>query len=140
MDRRDFHTSSGRIAIFSAAAGATAAQASEPKPRDCAWICLGANVGVAHQLNLVTASDDSLRRWLADAFAAEGAAIDHAAGPDAPVRGEAGAMRRGGARYLIAGTDFFHHPADRWPEAAEVGALAAYARGFAAGVLRLSRR
>jgi hypothetical protein len=107
-----------------------------------AWIHIGANVGIAHQPNLVTASDDSLRQWLANAFAAEGAAIDHVAGPDARVRGEAGAIRRGGARYLtiVGGTDFFHHPADRWPEAVDVGALAAYARGFAGGVLRLSRR
>lgn len=107
-----------------------------------AWFHLGANVGVAHQPSLVSVSDDSLRQGLARAFEAEGTAIDHVAGPEVPVRGEAGAIRRGGARYLtiVGGTDFFHHPADRWPEAVDVGTLAAYARGIANEVLRLSRR
>jgi len=105
-----------------------------------AWIHLGANIGVAHQPNLVTASDDSLRQWLVKAFAAEGLAIHNVAGPDARVRGEAGAIRRGGARYvtLVCGTNFFHHPADRWPEAIDVGLLAAYARGVANGVAQLA--
>lgn len=106
-----------------------------------AWIHLGANIGVAHQQNLVTASDDALHTWLADAFAAQGVKVDHTLGAAANVRGEAGAIKRGGARYLtmVGGTDFFHHPADRWPDAVDVAMLGAYARAFSAGVVALAR-
>jgi hypothetical protein len=107
-----------------------------------AWVHLGANIGVPHQPNLVTASDASLTEWLAKAFAAQGLRIDNGAGPEARVRGEAGAIRRGRARYLtiVCGTNFFHHPADRWPEAVDVGILAAYAGALADGVAELAKR
>ena len=55
-------------------------------------------------------------------------------------RGEAGAIHRGGARYvaLVCGTEVFHNRADRWPDAVDVTMVARYARSFATGAMELA--
>ena len=54
----------------------------------------------------------------------------------------AGTLHRGGGRYvaIVCGTDVFHHSADRWPDAVDVGLLGRYARAFANGALQLAGR
>ena len=49
----------------------------------------------------------------------EGLAVDAKVAHDATARGEAGAIQRGGGRYftIVCPSDFFHSPADRWPDA-----------------------
>ena len=61
---------------------------------------------------------------------------------DSVPRGEAGAVHRGGGRYVavVCGTQVFHYPADRWPEAVDVASLGRYARAFASGALQLAGR
>ncbi len=46
--------------------------------------------------------------------------------------GEARNIFDGGGRYfsLLGGNGLFHHPDDRWPDAVDVAAVAAFARAF----------
>jgi hypothetical protein len=105
------------------------------------WIHYGANIGAPHQPNLINASDDEFERWVAAALAKEGIAINHRAARTMVPRGEAGAIHRGGARYItvVCGTDLFHHAADRWPDAVDLASVARYAKAFANGALELAK-
>jgi len=106
------------------------------------WIQLGANIGAPRQPNLVHASDDAAEQWAVAAMAREGLAVGTTARRQSVPRGEAGAVHRGGGRYvaLVCGTELFHHAADRWPDAVDVALVARYARAFASGILQLSER
>jgi hypothetical protein len=55
--------------------------------------------------------------------------------------GEASHIHRGGGQYvsLLGRNALFHHPADRWPEAVDVVAVARLARAFANVVIRLAQ-
>jgi hypothetical protein len=104
------------------------------------WIHFGANIGSPRQPNLIHASDDAVVRCAVTAMEKEGLALDAAGRRDSVPRGEAGAVHRGGGRYvaLVCGTEVFHHPADRWPDAVDLALLARYARAFANGALQLA--
>ena len=104
------------------------------------WIHIGANIGAPRQQNQVHVSEASLERWLAAAFQNEGLGIDHLADSGSVPRGEAGTLHRGGARYvaLVCGTEVFHNPADRWPDALDITTLARYATALARGVAEIA--
>lgn len=106
------------------------------------WIHYGTNIGVRYQENLLNVSEPSIARWAAEALEASGLGIDHLAEPGVLPRGEARTIHRGGARYLsiVCGTELFHHPADRWPEAVDVGRLGAYAAAFSTMAAELATR
>jgi hypothetical protein len=106
------------------------------------WVHLGADIGAPRQPNLIHVSDAALEQWTVAALAKEGLGIDHKAEHGSVPRGEAGALHRGGGRYvaIVCGTELFHHPADRWPDAVDVGLLARYARAFANGVVELAQQ
>src|SRR5260221_517510 len=106
------------------------------------WIHYGANVGVADPEKLFNASEPSVARWAGAALEAKGLAIDHLADSGTLPRGEARAIHRNGARYvsMVCGTDLFHNPGDRWPEAVDVGELGAYASAFSRAVADLAMK
>jgi hypothetical protein len=106
-----------------------------------AWIFFGSSIGEHGQPNLIHASDDSLERWAVAAMAKEGLAVNGKARRDSTARGEAGAVQRGGGRFLtlVCGSDVFHNVADRWPEAVDVSILARYARALANGAIELAQ-
>jgi hypothetical protein len=108
--------------------------------RACAWIHFGANIGAPRQPNLVHASDEAMEQWAAAAMDNEGLTVNAMAARDSVPRGEAGALHRGGARYiaLVCGTEVFHHAADRWPDAVDSALLGRYANALANGVLQLA--
>lgn len=107
-----------------------------------AWIFFGSDIGAPRQPNLIHASDDALEQWAAGAMEDEGLTVNARAPQNSKARGEAGAIQRGGGRYvtLVCGSDVKHNVADRWPEAVDVALLARYARAFANGALRLAGR
>jgi hypothetical protein len=102
------------------------------------WIHLGANIGAPRQPGLIQASDDATEQW-ATALMTEAGLTVSATRASVP-RGEAGALHHGGARYVafVCGTDVFHHPADRWPDAVDLSVLARYARALANGVQEMA--
>ena len=104
------------------------------------WIHIGANIGAPRQQNQVHVSEASLERRLAAAFQNEGLGIDHLADSGSVPRGEAGTLHRGGARYvaLVCGTEVFHNPADRWPDALDITTLARYATALARGAAEIA--
>jgi hypothetical protein len=106
-----------------------------------AWIHLGANIGAPQQPNLIQFSDAFMERWITAALEREGLTVDHKAEPSLVPRGEAGSLHRGGARYvsLVCGTEVFHNPADRWPDAIDLAILARYSRAVANGALALAQ-
>jgi hypothetical protein len=104
------------------------------------WIHFGANIGSPRQPSLIHASDDAAECWAVAVLETEGLTAGAKASRGSVPRGEAGAMHRGGGRYvaLVCGTEVFHHPADRWPDAVDLALLARYARAFANGALQLA--
>lgn len=74
------------------------------------------------------------------AMKAESAKVDEVMPRGFVPLGEARNIQRGGGRYisLVGRNGLFHHPADRWPEAVDVNAVAAYARAFAKMALALA--
>ena len=108
--------------------------------RAYAWIHFGANIGAPRQPNLIHASDEAMERWAIAAMRKEGLMVGATATRGSLPRGEAGALHRGGGRYLalVCGTDVFHHASDRWPHAVDVPLLARYARAFAHGILQMT--
>jgi hypothetical protein len=104
------------------------------------WLHFGANIGAPRQANLIHSSDDVTQRWAVGVLEMEGLTVDATAPRGSVPRGEAGALHRGGGRYvaLVCGTDVFHHAADRWPDAVDVALLARYAKAFSNGALQLA--
>jgi len=100
-----------------------------------AWIHFGANIGAVGARNRLQAFDDELEAIAVGAMARAGLAVHDKAKRGVAPFGEAGNIHRGGGRYvslLCPGAPLFHHPADRWPDAADVAAVAHYAEAFAA--------
>lgn len=97
------------------------------------WIHLGANIGAAIEpgMRLQTSSDEFDRLTVA-AMKAESAKVDEIMPRGFVPFGEARNIQGGGGRYIsiVGRNGLFHHPADRWPEAVDVNAVAAYARAF----------
>lgn len=106
-----------------------------------AWIHFGANIGAVGARNRLQAFDDELEALAVAALTKAGLTVgDKTKRGDAPF-GEASNIQRGGGRYLsllCSGNPLFHHPADRWPEAVEVAAVAQYAEAFAAVAVSLA--
>jgi len=84
-----------------------------------AWIFFGSDIGAPRQPNLIHAADDVLERWAVAVMEKEGLAVNARAPRDSAARGETGVIQRGGGRFVTLACDsqFFHNPADRWPEA-----------------------
>jgi len=106
------------------------------------WMFFGSSIGEPRQPNLIHASDDALEQWAVAAMVKEGLTVNAKAPHDSMARGEAGAIQRGGGRYvtLACDSDVYHNVGDRWPEAVDVAMLARYARAFANGALELARQ
>lgn len=99
-----------------------------------AWIHLGANIGARNAPNRIQAADDELESLAVAALDKAGLAVNDKAKRGVAPFGEAGNIHRGGGRYvslLCPANPLFHHPADRWPEAADVPAIARYAAAVA---------
>ena len=98
------------------------------------WIFYGSDIGAPRQPNLIHASDEPLERWLLQAMEQEAIGVDAKTRHDAPARGEAGPIQRGGGRFVTVAcaSEAFHNVADRWPEAIDIALLARYARALAA--------
>jgi hypothetical protein len=100
-----------------------------------AWIHFGANIGAVGAQDRLQAFDDELEAIAVGAMARVGLAVHDKAKRGVAPLGEAGNIHRGGGRYvslLCPGAPLFHHPADRWPDAVDVAAVAHYAEAFAA--------
>lgn len=106
------------------------------------WIHLGANIGARNQPGhrLQTSSDD-LDKLAIEAMKAEGARVDEVRPRDAAPLGEAGNIHRGGGRYIsvVGRNGLFHHSDDRWPQAVDADAVAAFARAFINIALTLAK-
>jgi hypothetical protein len=107
-----------------------------------AWIFFGSDLGSPRRQNRIHASDDALEQWALAVMEREGLAVGAKVAHDATARGESGAIQRAGGRFftVVCPSDFFHSPADRWPDAVDVGLLARYARAFANGALQLANQ
>jgi hypothetical protein len=107
-----------------------------------AWVFFGSSIGEPRQPNLIHASDDELEQWTIAVMNKEGLTVNGKARRSSSARGEAGAVQRGGGRFvtLACGSDVYHNVADRWPEAVDVANLGRYARAFANGALELSQQ
>jgi hypothetical protein len=105
------------------------------------WIFYGSDIGAPRQANLIHASDEALERWLLQAMKQEAISVDAKVRHNAPARGEAGPIQRGGGRFVTVacGSEAFHNVADRWPEAIDIALLARYAKALANGALQLAR-
>ncbi len=98
-----------------------------------AWIHFGANIGAVNTPNRVQAVSDELEALAVKALTNIGITVNETAKRGAVPFGEAGNIHRGGGRYvslLCPANPLFHHPADRWPEAVNVQAVAKYATAF----------
>jgi hypothetical protein len=99
-----------------------------------AWIHFGANIGAAQEPgHRLQASSDEFEQIAIAEMRAEGTKADEIMPRGASPFGEAGHVHRGGGQYvsLLGRNALFHHPADRWPEAVDVAAIARYAKAFA---------
>ena len=105
------------------------------------WVFYGSDIGAPRQPNLIHASDEALERWLLRTMEQETLSVNAKVQHDAPARGEAGPIQRGGGRFVTVacGSEAFHNVADRWPEAIDIALLARYARALANGALELAR-
>jgi hypothetical protein len=106
------------------------------------WIFFGSDIGAPRQSNLIHASDDALEHWTVAAMEKEGLTVNAKAHHDSQARGEAGAIQKGGGRFVTVAcaSEVYHSAADRWPEAVDVPALARYAKAFANGALELAQQ
>jgi hypothetical protein len=97
-----------------------------------AWVHFGANIGAAgDSLLFLTASNHALRESARRSFAAAGAREPALRPPGFRPPGESRNIHDAGGQYVsfVAPNDRFHMREDRWPEAVDLGAVAAYARG-----------
>ena len=97
------------------------------------WIHFGANIGAVGARNRLQCLDDELEAIAVGAMVRVGLTVHDKAKRGVVPFGEAGNIHRGGGRYvslLCPGSPLFHHPADRWPDAVDVAAIAHYADAF----------
>jgi len=106
-----------------------------------AWIHLGANFGAAVGGSArFQSSDEEYRQLGRTAMARYDQQPDREVLPGDRPGGEARSIFDGGGRYLslLGGNGLFHHPNDRWPDAVNVVAVAAFARAFTDIAVELS--
>jgi hypothetical protein len=106
------------------------------------WLHFGANLGAPRQPLRLQASDEAIADWAVPLLESGGVSVGARSVRPAQPRGEAGLVQAGGARYIapICGSEVFHHPSDRWPEAVDAAALARCASAFASVALRMVQR
>ena len=107
-----------------------------------AWIHFGANIGAAQDPGQrLQASSDEFEQIAIAEMKAEGTKADEITPRGAAPFGEAGHIHRGGGQYvsLLGRSAFFHHPADRWPEAVDVAAVARCTRAFVKVAIMLAQ-
>ena len=108
-----------------------------------AWIHFGANIGAVGAPNRLQSFDDELESIAAVALTNAGLTVNDKAKRGVVPFGEAGNIHQGGGRYvslLCPGGALFHHPADRWPAAVNVKAVAQYAAAFVQVALQLAQK
>ena len=101
--------------------------------RAVGWIHLGANIGAAvGGAPRFQSSDEEYRQLGLTAMSRYDRQPDREILPGDRPAGEARSIFDGGGRYfsLLGGNGLFHHPDDRWPDAVDVAAVAAFARAF----------
>ena len=106
-----------------------------------AWIHLGANFGAAvGGAPRFQSSDEEYRQLGLTVMSRYGRQPARETVPGDRPAGEARNIFDGGGRYfsLLGGNGLFHHPDDRWPDAVDVGAVAAFARAFTDIAIELS--
>lgn len=106
-----------------------------------AWIHFGANIGAVGSPNRLQALDDELEAVAVEAMTKAGITINDKAKRGGVPFGEAGNIHRGSGRYvslLCPGNPLFHHPADRWPDAVDLAAVAQYSKAFADVAIKLA--
>ena len=109
--------------------------------RSLGWMHFGANIGAAQEPgNTVQASDDGFEAIQVEAMGAAGLRVDRRVPRGTVPGGEAEAVHRGGGRYVsvIGRSALFHNPADRGPQAVDVGVIARFADVFIAVARRLA--
>jgi hypothetical protein len=97
-----------------------------------AWIHLGANIGAAGGAARLQASDDEIEGMANRGLMAAGAVVQQRVPRGTVPGGEARNIHTGGGRYisLLGSGPRFHSPADRWPDAVDVPAVARFAAAF----------
>lgn len=108
-----------------------------------AWIHLGANFATNKGRRVVLQfSDSAIKKVALDMVAASGAKID----VEWPIRtraiGEARNIFDGGGRFvsILGANDWFHHPADIWPDAVDLEATSLWVDVFTRLALQLASR
>jgi hypothetical protein len=97
------------------------------------WLHLGANIGAAIEPGMrLQTSAEEFDQLMVAAMKVESAKVDEIMPRAFVPLGEARNIQRGGGRYIsiVGRNGLFHHPADRWPEAVDVNAVARYAAAF----------
>ena len=106
-----------------------------------AWIHLGANIGAGTDPGYrLHTSSDNFDRLATASMKGAGARVDEVRPRDASPLGEAGNIRRGGGRFIsmVGRNGLFHHKEDRWPDAVDPAAVAAFAAAFVTIALKLA--
>jgi hypothetical protein len=106
-----------------------------------AWIHLGANFATNKgQRVILQFSDDAIRRVALDVVAESGAKIDVEWPIGTRAIGEARNIFDGGGRFvsILGANDWFHHPADIWPDAVDMKAASVWVEAFTRLALRLA--
>jgi hypothetical protein len=106
------------------------------------WLHFGANLGAPRQPLRLQASDEAIAEWAVPLLESGGVSVGAPSVRPPQPRGEAGLVQAGGARYIapIRGSEVFHHPSDRWPEAVDAAALARCASAFSSVALQMVQR
>jgi hypothetical protein len=106
-----------------------------------AWIHFGANIGAAHEgsVRLVASDDEGAEIALQALAEADAPTVARAPRGTVP-NGEAHNIHVAGGRYLslVGSNAHFHLESDRWPDAVDIAAIAAYARALSTVVSRLA--
>ncbi|MGE0543620.1 MAG: hypothetical protein AB7R89_25940 [Dehalococcoidia bacterium] len=106
-----------------------------------AWIHFGANIGAAHEggVRLVASDDETAEIALRSLAEADAPAVVRAPRGTVP-NGEAHNIHVVGGRYLslVGSNAHFHLESDRWPDAVDIAAIAAYARAMSTVASRLA--
>jgi hypothetical protein len=105
------------------------------------WLHLGANIGAAVEpATTLQASDDEFDAALSRAMATPGLTVTRRNPRGTIPGGEAGAVHRGGGRYVsvIGGNGLFHNPDDRGPAAVDPVVIAKFGVAFSSLVRSLA--
>lgn len=108
-----------------------------------AWIHLGANFATNKGRRVMLQfSDDEIKKVAVDVVAASGAKIDVEWPIGTRAIGEARNIYDGGGRFvsILGGNDWFHHPADIWPDAVDLEATSLWVDVLTRLALKLASR